>query len=187
MIRRPLFIATAFAFLTGCAKRSHPDSRPDNTRPTNESDSGMMGGGMMEGGMMEGGMMNVSQRDMSTYMEMFDHHQEIRRKVEHLANGIRTTTESDNPRIAQLLQEHVLRMYEHVNAGNEVRCMSKSLPTMFSNAKKYTRHMALTAKGVVVVETSGDRAVFEALRRHADEVSGFVREGMPAMMRGMMR
>lgn len=146
------------------------------------------GGGVMGGGgMMGGGMMNVSQRDMSIYMEMFDHHREIRRNVEHLANGVRTTTESDNLRIVQLLHEHVPSMYQHIDRRQEVRCMSDSLPIMFRNASKYQRHLELTPKGVSVTETSGDLVVLSALRRHADEVSGFVHEGMPAMMRGMMK
>lgn len=119
-------------------------------------------------------------------MEMFDHHAEIHRLVEKLHNAIRTTTESDNPRIAALLHEHVPSMYAHVNVGEEVRCMSNSLPTMFRNASKYLRTLELTRTGVVVTETSDDPVVLAAIRRHADEVSGFVKEGMPAMMRGMM-
>ena len=136
---------------------------------------------------MGGGMMNVSSHDMSIYMEMFDHHAEIRRSVERLPNGVRTTTESDNPRIVRLLQEHVASMYQHVNEGQEVQCMSDSLPTMFRDASKYQRHLEPTPKGVSITETSSDPVVLAAIRRHADEVSGFVREGMPAMMRGMMR
>jgi hypothetical protein len=132
-------------------------------------------------------MMNVSQNDMSVYMEMFDRHTEIQRRVEQLSNGIRTTTESDNPRLAALLHEHVPNMWAKVNAGEEVRCMSNSLPTMFRNASKYRRRLDLTPRGVVVTETCDDPVVLAAIRRHADEVTGFVRGGMPAMMRGMMR
>lgn len=42
-------------------------------------------------------------------------------------------------------------------------------------------------KGVVVTETSNDPRLTQAIRDHAREVTGFVRDGMPAMMRGMMR
>lgn len=147
-----------------------------------------MQGGTMSGGMMNrGGMMNVSAHDMSVYMEMFDHHDEIHRRVEHLPNGIRTTTESDNPRAVALLHEHVPSMWAHVDEGDEVRCMSNSLPTLFRNASKYKRQLELTKTGLAVTETSDDPAVLGALRRHAEEVSGFVRDGMPAMMRGMMQ
>ena len=77
-------------------------------------------------------------------------------------------------------------MYRHVAEGNEVRCMSDSLPTMFRNASRYNRHLALTKAGVAVTETSEDPVALAAIRRHALEVTGFVRDGMPAMMHGMM-
>lgn len=108
------------------------------------SDSGMMrsmmsdsGSGMMGNGSM--GMMNISQHDMSVYMEMFNNHRELRRRVTRLPNGIQTLTESDNPRLVALLQQHVPSMYAHVEEGSEVRCISNSLPTMFRNAAKYKR------------------------------------------------
>lgn len=147
----------------------------------------MMQGGMMQSGMMQGGMMNVSGHDMGVYMEMFDHHTEIRRNVELLPNGVRTTTESDNPRIATLLHGHVPDMWAHVNASDEVHCMSDSLPTMFRNPSKYSRHLEVTTTGVIATETSDDPVVLAAILRHAEEVTGFVKEGMPAMMRGMMQ
>ena len=77
-------------------------------------------------------------------------------------------------------------MYRHVAEGNEVRCMSDSLPTMFRNASRYNRHLELTKAGVAVTETSEGPVVLAAIRRHALEVTGFVRDGMPAMMHGMM-
>jgi hypothetical protein len=35
-------------------------------------------------------------------------------------------------------------------------------------------------------ETADDPALTQAIRAHAQEVTGFVREGIPPMMRGMM-
>lgn len=64
--------------------------------------------------------------------------------------------------------------------------MSSSLPTLFHNSTSYRRQLTFTAKGVVVTETSTDPRLTNAIRDHAQEVSGFVRDGMPAMMRGMM-
>lgn len=134
-----------------------------------------------------GQMMGSADRaDMQTYMEMFAHHQQIRRSVHELKNGIRTVTESSDPRIASLLQAHVSKMYHHVAHGQEVRCMSDSLPTMFRNASRYQRKLTMTPHGVAIEETSSDPEVLAAIRRHANEVTAFVREGMSAMMRGMM-
>lgn len=180
-MRRPSFIASALALLAGCIHRARLSS------PSQMANAGMMQGGMRHGMMGGSGMMNVSDRDMAIYMEMFSRHTEIRRHVEQLPNGIRTVTESDDAHIVALLQEHVPSMWAHVNAGDEVRCMSNSLPTMFRNAGKYRRALTVTPKGVAVTEASDDPVVLAAIRRHAEEVSGFVNEGMPAMMRGMMR
>ncbi len=141
------------------------------------------GGGGMMGGRMMGSATSV---DMSTYRELFNRHTEIRRTVEEIPGGIRTTTESDASDLVSQLQAHVGSMYGHVKQGQEVTCMSESLPTLFRNADGYSRQLSLTPKGLTVTETSNDPALTRAIRAHAQEVSGFVRDGMPAMMRGMM-
>ncbi|MEP7104973.1 MAG: hypothetical protein ABI838_03900 [Chloroflexota bacterium] len=139
--------------------------------------SGMMGAGMMG---------SATSADMSMYMELFNRHTELRRTVEEIPGGIRTTTEVDAPDLVSQLQAHVSSMYGHLDQHEEVTCMSDSLPTLFRNASSYRRQLALTSKGVTVTETSTDPALISAIRRHSEEVSGFVRDGMPAMMRGMM-
>lgn len=139
------------------------------------------------GGMMGTGMMgSATQADMSTYMDLFNRHTELRRTVEAIDDGVRTTTESDASDLVQMLQAHVSSMYAHLNQHAEVTCMSSSLPTLFRNSTGYRRELTLTARGVVVTETSSDPSLANAIREHAQEVSGFVRDGMPAMMRGMM-
>lgn len=65
--------------------------------------------------------------------------------------------------------------------------MSPNLPQMFREASRYQRSLHLTPKGVSVSETSRDPRLVKTIRAHADEVSGFVKDGMPAMMREMMR
>ncbi len=140
------------------------------------------GGGMMGSGSMG----SATQADMSSYMKLFDRHTDLRRTVEVIDGGVRTTTESDAPELIALLQTHVSSMYSHLNQRAEVTCMSSSLPILFRNSTSYRRELTLTAKGVVVIETSTDARITSAIREHAQEVSGFVRDGMPAMMRGMM-
>src|SRR5437588_5299124 len=142
----------------------------------------MGGDGMMGSGMMG----SATQADMSSYMKLFDRHTEIRRTVEEVDGGVRTTTESDAPELVAQLQAHVSSMYTHLNQHAEVTCMSSSLPTLFRNSSGYRRDLTFSAKGVVVTETSTDPGLTKAIRAHAQEVSGFVRDGMPAMMRGMM-
>ena len=76
-------------------------------------------------------------------------------------------------------------MYAHLNQGTDVSCMSSRLPTLFRNSRRYRRSLTNTAKGVAVTETSDDPGI-AAIRAHAAEVTGFVDDGMPAMMAGMM-
>ena len=64
--------------------------------------------------------------------------------------------------------------------------MSSSLPTLFRHAPDYHRQITVTANGVVAEETSIDPQLTDAIRAHAREVTGFVVDGMPAMMRDMM-
>jgi hypothetical protein len=150
----------------------------DVGRSGSPSSGGMMGGGGMMG--------SATPADMSMYRTLFNRHAEIRRTVEEIPGGVRTTTESDAPELASMLQAHVSSMYAHLRQGAEVTCMSNSVPTLFHNAESYERQLTLTPKGVVVTETSNDPRVRAAIRGHVDEVSGFVHDGMPAMMRGMM-
>ncbi|HTX96521.1 MAG TPA: hypothetical protein VME67_17645, partial [Mycobacterium sp.] len=134
----------------------------------------------------DGGMMGASPADMSLYMDMFNRHTEITRAVEEIPGGVRTTTQSNAPDLAAQLRAHVSSMYSHLDQGSEVMCMSQSLPTLFRNAGGYRRQLTLTPTGVIIEETSDDPALTDAIRTHAREVTGFVRDGMPAMMQGMM-
>jgi hypothetical protein len=133
-----------------------------------------------------GGMMGAGPADMSLYMDMFNRHTEITRTVEEIPGGVRTTTQSDAADLAAKLHAHVSSMYSHVDHGSEVMCMSQSLPTLFRNAGGYRRQLTLTPTGVIAEETADDPALTQAIRAHAQEVTGFVRDGMPPMMRGMM-
>jgi len=131
------------------------------------------------------GMMGTP-ADTSAYMELFDRHSELRRMVKAIPGGVRTLTESDAPELAQL-QAHVASMYAHLERGLEVTCMSRSLPVLFRHAAVYRRHVTFTKQGVSVIETSSNPRIAEAIRAHAREVTGFVHDGMSAMMnRGSM-
>jgi hypothetical protein len=84
------------------------------------------------------------------------------------------------------MQAHVSSMYSQLDQRAEVTCTSSSLPTLFGRAPDYHREITLTANGVMAVETASDPDLTRAIREHAREVTGFVVEGMPAMMRDMM-
>lgn len=134
----------------------------------------------------DGGMMGASPADMSLYVDMFNRHNEITRTVEDIPGGVRTTTQANAADLTAKLHAHVSSMYSHLNQGSEVMCMSQSLPTLFRNAGSYRRQLTLTPTGVITEETSDDPILTDAIRAHAREVTGFVRDGMPPMMQDMM-
>jgi len=59
--------------------------------------------------------------------------------------------------------------------------MSRTVPVLLRNIRRYHRQLEITPKGVAITETATDA------RAHARKITGFVAEGMPAMMRNMMR
>jgi hypothetical protein len=91
-------------------------------------------------------MGSATSADMSTYMDLFNRHAEIRRNVEEIPGGVRTTTESDAPDLFTQLQAHVSSMYSHLDQRAEVTCMSDTLPTLFHNSSGYQRQLAFTPK-----------------------------------------
>ena len=124
--------------------------------------------------------------DMALVHELLANHQAIRRMVTNLPNGIRTVTESDDPRVAGFIVAHVEAMDARLKDGDLFNLFSNTLPVIFQNRDRIRTEIERTASGVALTQTSDDPAVVAALQAHAEEVSELVREGMVAMMRGMM-
>ena len=152
---------------------------------------GMMGQGMIGHGMM-GRMMGgdaATAGDMSAIHELAIGHDRIRRTVTNLPDGIRTITESDDPRIAQLIREHVARMGQRVRTGKMmgVPIESPAVHRIYANKDKIRTASEATPAGIVVTQTSSDPKIAALLQEHAVEVSDLVRGGMAAMHAAMMK
>jgi len=149
----------------------------------------------MDAGMMQGmgpGMMGhdaATMAQMGDIHELFINHDRITRAVTNLPNGIRTVTESDDPRIAQLLKDHVTSMGQRVETGNDpgLPIESEALRSIFKSYEKVETKVETTEKGMVVVQTSTDPETVAALQQHASEVTDFVKDGMAAMRTAMMK
>jgi hypothetical protein len=165
-----------------------------------------MGPGMMKGmgpGMMGGGpgamgmgpaMMGMAHdpatmAQLADIHELFVNHDRITRTVTNLPDGIRTITESDDARFAQLLKDHVADMGKRVGTGSDpgLPIESDALHSIFKNYDKIQTKVEITDKGVVVVQTSTDPETVAALQQHASEVTDFVKDGMIAMRTAMMK
>jgi len=147
-----------------------------------------MGPGMMRG--MGGPMAGMQQgdpafgADMQLVHGMLVDHDSIRRTVINLPDGIRTVTESDDPRTAGLIKAHVASMQKRLEDGKIFNLFSPTLPVLFEHKDEIKTSVETTDKGVVVTQTSGNAKVVAALQAHAVEVSDLARDGMVAMMRG---
>jgi len=128
----------------------------------------------------------ASAADIGQVHELLVNHEQIRRTVTRLPDGIRTVTESDNPKVAQAIRAHVASMVARLADGREFNMFSKTVPVLFENASKISTRVENTAKGSVVTQTSADRTVVAALQGHAREVSELARDGMAAMQRSAM-
>jgi hypothetical protein len=186
-------LAAVHAFLRFQIEDHRTGDSGEVQRPPAEEGSPLAHGreGMRHG--MGGGMMGTAHdgetmAQMRAIHDLFLNHDRITRTVANLPDGIRTRTESDDPRIAQLLRDHVASMRQRVDAGDDpgLPIESEALRSIFRNYEKITTEVETTEKGVVVVQTSDDPATVAALQQHASEVTDFVRNGMAAMRNAMM-
>ncbi len=154
---------------------------------SSEGATGSMMGGMMSGGqrgmMSRGNMMGP----MKLGMELFERHAEIQRATQYLPNGIIDATVSSDPKTAGIIQAHVIEMYNRLATNRPFNyMMSPSATAMLQNPDQYQRSYRLLPTGIEVTETSDDPEMVKVIYAHAKELDRFAKEGMPAMMRGMM-
>lgn len=184
-------IAAAFAIAAAAAPidaRAEAEHDHSDTASPVTMGHGMMGHETMGMGMM--GMMggNASPAELDTIHQLVVNHDSITRTVTKLADGIRTLTESDDPRIAELIKDHVAAMIPRMEARRDLDLPieTQALRDIMRNGDKVTTTVETTDKGSIVTQTSTDPAVVAALQEHADGVSDIVSRGMEAIHTAMM-
>ena len=115
--------------------------------------------------------------DRDDFHYLLEHHDEIRREVKELADGVQTVTESDNPEVAARIQKHVAAMHRRVEHGRPIRRRDPLFAEIFRHADKIKMKLEQTPKGIRVVETSEDAYVAKLIKSHAKAVSLFARHG----------
>ena len=79
---------------------------------------GQMGPGLLGMGPgMRGG--NATMDERSDIHDLFSNHGQIKRTVTNLPDGIRTVTESDDPKVAETIKKHVADMGKRVEEGRD--------------------------------------------------------------------
>ncbi|HEY5619882.1 MAG TPA: hypothetical protein VIK60_18215 [Vicinamibacterales bacterium] len=185
-----IILSAAAALAVGIGTYAFAASSQDGGSGFNPPFMRHMGAGMMQG--MGPAMLGHDAETMAQLRdihELFANHDRITRTVTNLPDGIRTVTESDDLRIAQLLKDHVATMRQRVDTGNDpgLPIESEALHAIFQNYEKIETKVETTEKGMVVVQTSTDAETVAALQQHASEVTDFVKDGMAAMRTAIMK
>ena len=121
--------------------------------------------------------------DMQVWKSLLRDHTKIRRTVRHIDRGLEAETESDDPRIAALIKDHVLAMKDRIREGYPVRGWDPVFRELFKRHHLIRIDVVLTDKGVKIVETSDDPETVRLMRSHAAGVTDFVKEGFAIMDR----
>lgn len=162
----------------------------------------MMGGGMGHGMHGHGAGMghdmvgmpglrglDATPEESAELAVMFGNFDRITRTVTNLPDGIRTVTFSEDEELMSVVVSHVVGMIGRVEDGRDpqVFIQSPTLDILFARRDTITTTIETTKEGIVVVQTSEDAEVVEALHIHSAEVSDMVDRGMEAVHEAMMR
>jgi hypothetical protein len=117
--------------------------------------------------------------DRDTFHYLLENHKAIQRTVKDLKEGVETVTESDDPKVAARIQEHVASMEKRVKEGRPIHRRDPLFAALFDRAGKITMKVEKTPKGMRVTETSEDPYTAKLIQAHARVVSLFVANGFP--------
>jgi hypothetical protein len=132
--------------------------------------------------------LNASQRESDELAIMFRAFETLTRTVDNLPNGIRTATRSSDQEVMGALASHVVGMIDRVERGDDPQIMiqSQTLDIFFVRGDLIETEIDFTDEGIIVIQTSDDPQIVEALQTHAAEVSAMADRGMQAVHEMMM-
>lgn len=132
---------------------------------------------------------NATPEESAELAIMFRNFDTITREVETLPNGIRTVTRSSDPQVMDALVSHTVGMIDRVAAKDDpgVFIQSPTLDAIFLMGDEILSDVEMTDDGLVVVQTSANPDLVEALQVHAAEVTDMADRGMAAVHEMMMQ
>ena len=131
---------------------------------------------------------NASARESADLAILFNNFNTITREVENLHNGIRTVTRSSDPAVMDALVNHSVGMIDRVGQLDDPQILiqSPTLDIFFLRGEEIASEVSIEDKGLVVIQTSEDPQMVEALHTHAAEVTAMAERGMQAVHEMMM-
>ncbi|MEJ6508927.1 MAG: hypothetical protein QNL76_05930, partial [Octadecabacter sp.] len=106
----------------------------------------------------------------------------------NLPNGIRTVTRSSDADVMDALVNHSVGMIDRVGQLDDPKILiqSPTLDIFFLQGEDIVSEVSIEDEGLIVVQTSENPQIVEALQVHAAEVSAMADRGMQAVHEMMM-
>lgn len=111
---------------------------------------------------------------------LFNQHQDVTRTVTMTRDGYVALTESDNPKVAAALKEHVRQMEERLKSGLMVRRHDPAFVEFAQHYDDISHVVAPTEKGLKVTVTGRTPAAVQVAQNHANVITGFAANGWEA-------
>ena len=131
---------------------------------------------------------NASAEETAELATLFRNFETITREVENLPNGIRTVTRSSDQAVMDALVSHAVGMIDRVHAKDDPKIIiqSPTLEMFFLHGDEISSTVSVEDVGLVVVQTSDNPDVVEAMQIHAAEVTAMADRGIAAVHQMMM-
>ena len=132
---------------------------------------------------------DITDQEVNDLKQLFQKHNEIKRLVENIPNGIITVTETDNEELRSSIVDHVTMMVTRLQEEKnpQVIIQSPTLHEIFEYYDEIETEIELTEKGISLIQTSENPGVVALLQQHAAEISDMVDRGMQAVHERMMK
>ena len=126
---------------------------------------------------------DTTEQEVQDLKTIFISHKGIQRKVANLPNGIKSTTETNDPTLKTAIVTHVTMMVSRLQEGRnpEVIIQSPTLSALFDVHQDIETEIEMTERGVTVTQTSSNPKVVQLLQTHAAEISDMSKRGMQAV------
>lgn len=169
--------------LAACRQRPHmpgqmqPGVPPSTTQSMPHEMPDWM---MSQDGMTDPGLA----REIPVIQSLLTNHRDIVRRVEDFSYGIKATTTSTHPEIAEHIRTHVEQMQARLQRGAPIRQLDPLFAEIFKYPDRIDLQIDFLPNGVRVSETSHDPLTVMLIRQHAHRaVSEFVAAGMNRAVR----
>lgn len=131
---------------------------------------------------------NASPEESADLAVLFNNFDTITREVENLPNGIRTVTRSSDADVMDALVNHTVGMIDRVGQLDDPKILiqSRTLDIFFLQGQDLVSEVSVEDEGLVVIQTSDNPEMVEALQTHAAEVTAMADRGMQAVHEKMM-